>query len=332
MDFIINMKIKTLMKKLIITTLIFILQCSVNAASFKCWTNTDGVKECGNSIPPQYAKQRIQFHNTKSGNVKEVKEAAKSKEQLLKEKEEERIRLLREKEIAKQNTYDDVLLKTYLTIDDLLLSLNWKITTLDSQIKIAQGNIKNLDKQFIDKAMKAAQSERKGAKIPNGVKKELDTIRHKISLKKEHIKKLENDKSNIHQKFKHDAERFTVATINALSHVMGDRNNPKTKFLSQIKCTTATECEKIWESAKQFVKSNSNLPIIFETDTICVNESPKNASDYALTVSNVEPISFQSNTTGKLITLELRCDHSPEGEQACENKRVKEILADFKSI
>ena len=39
---------------------VFSLACliSFNAdARFKCWTNSDGVKECGQNVPPEYAQQ-----------------------------------------------------------------------------------------------------------------------------------------------------------------------------------------------------------------------------------------------------------------------------------
>ena len=26
-------------------------------AGIKCWTNNDGVRECGNAVPPEYAQQ-----------------------------------------------------------------------------------------------------------------------------------------------------------------------------------------------------------------------------------------------------------------------------------
>ncbi|MBF0265267.1 MAG: hypothetical protein HQL46_08340 [Gammaproteobacteria bacterium] len=318
------------MKFFILSILITILPMTVNAVSFKCWTNTDGIKECGNSLPPQYANQRIQYHNSKSGNINEVKEAAKTKEQILKEKEQERQNLLKERQIAKQNAYDNVLLKTYLTIDDILLSLDWKVTTLNSQIKIAQGSIKGLEQKFIDTSAKAAQNERSGGKIPKQVKSELDSIRHKTSLQKQHIKKLMNDKKNIHEKFKHDSERFIVSTINGISPTLDEYGNPKAKFISQIKCQNEKQCEQIWQRAKQYVRNNSKLPVIFDTDMIYVNQSPENPAEFALTISKVEP-SYKTKAH-QLITLQLRCHPSPEGEENCEKNNVKQILVAFKSL
>ena len=53
-------------------------------ARMKCWTNSDGVKECGNRVPPEYTQQGYQELST-GGIVKEKTERVKTKEELKKE-------------------------------------------------------------------------------------------------------------------------------------------------------------------------------------------------------------------------------------------------------
>ena len=45
-------------------------------AGFVCWTNNDGVKECGNSVPPEYAQKETRKRDSQ-GRVTEIKERAK---------------------------------------------------------------------------------------------------------------------------------------------------------------------------------------------------------------------------------------------------------------
>ena len=54
------------------------------AGSIKCWTNKEGVRECGAVVPPEYSQQRVEIMNER-GIVVDVKEAAKTKEQLAEE-------------------------------------------------------------------------------------------------------------------------------------------------------------------------------------------------------------------------------------------------------
>ena len=42
----------------LLASFIFLICCLANpaGANIKCWTNEDGVRECGNKIPPEYSQ------------------------------------------------------------------------------------------------------------------------------------------------------------------------------------------------------------------------------------------------------------------------------------
>ena len=69
---------------LILSTLI--LASNANAR-MKCWTNSDGVKECGDKVPPEYTQQGYQELG-KGGIVREETNRVRTKEELQKEKVE----------------------------------------------------------------------------------------------------------------------------------------------------------------------------------------------------------------------------------------------------
>ena len=46
-------------------------------ARFKCWTNNEGIKECGEKVPPEYAQKGHQEMSTQ-GMVLEKKDRAKN--------------------------------------------------------------------------------------------------------------------------------------------------------------------------------------------------------------------------------------------------------------
>ena len=50
-------------------------------ARIKCWTNQEGVKECGNTVPPEFA-QKEHKEVSEQGVVMEEKERAKTEEEL----------------------------------------------------------------------------------------------------------------------------------------------------------------------------------------------------------------------------------------------------------
>ena len=74
------------MKTILSIIIISFLSFNLSAKSFKCWTNDQGIRECGNSLPPKYVKQRIDFFNVKSGKVNKSTPAAKSQAQIIAER------------------------------------------------------------------------------------------------------------------------------------------------------------------------------------------------------------------------------------------------------
>ena len=74
------------MKKQLLSTLLIVftlsgltLSASVQAR-MKCWTNNEGIKECGDTVPPEFAQKGHQELG-KGGIVREETERAKTPEE-----------------------------------------------------------------------------------------------------------------------------------------------------------------------------------------------------------------------------------------------------------
>jgi len=127
------------MKKRLFSTLIivFTLSCltipgSVQAR-MKCWTNSDGVKECGNTVPPEYAQQSHQEIG-KGGMVREETERAKTDEELA----EARLKAIEAKQAEKQEEQDQILLQTFSEVSDIERARDERITALESAIQLTR--------------------------------------------------------------------------------------------------------------------------------------------------------------------------------------------------
>ena len=110
---------------------ISILDNSVQAR-MKCWTNSEGVKECGDTVPPEYTQQGYK-ELSKEGIVKDETKRVKTKEEL--EKEREKARAVAKEKVRKKQTHDKMLLETYNTIDDINDAKEQKIQAIESTIK-----------------------------------------------------------------------------------------------------------------------------------------------------------------------------------------------------
>ena len=309
---------------------VILLLAGAAGAAFKCWTNKDGVRECGNSLPPEYVKQRVEYLSEKSGRVRKVKEAAKTAEQIAAEERQRRLERQKQKALAKQTAYDNVLLKTYLTIDDLLLSLHWKITTLDSRIQITKGRIDAERKKFINASRRAARFERQGKKIPQSITDSMKENSKTITHLKNKIKLLQEDKKAIYKKFEHDSVRFMAGTINFHAKKLKRDESAREMNMIQIRCVNKQDCDQKWRKAKQFIDQHSKLKIVFENDQIKTTTSAKKPEQLAYVVVRVN--NKYKTPNQETITLQIRCQQSTEGDTFCKGDTVSQQLAQFKQF
>ncbi len=169
-------------------------------AKIVCWTNSDGIRECGNAVPPEYAQKQRQTIN-EQGRTIETRERAKSAEEIT----ADRARLAEEK---RKEIYDRVLLSTYLTEDDINRSRNSKLDAINATIGNAQGNIEKLQEKLDEEKKKAAGYERKGKELPERLQHDIASLQSQIEDKNRFIASKEEEKVKLNEKFDAEVARF----------------------------------------------------------------------------------------------------------------------------
>jgi len=193
---------------LLLTLTLAVLSSPATAASkFQCWTNSDGVRECGNSVPPEYSQQRVETLNDK-GMVVEIQGPAKTKEQLEQEKREEELRKAQEAREAEQQRKDMVLLRTFTTERDLKISYDDKANAIKGIIELRHSSNKILRENLEDLQKKAANFERSGKQIPDEMVKEMQSIKRQIKNNNEFIAEKQQLISELNQEYEANLKRF----------------------------------------------------------------------------------------------------------------------------
>ena len=133
------------MNKKLLNLIIFFMLCEMILANhvsarMKCWTNSEGIKECGDKIPPEYTQQGYQ-ELSKGGIVIEEKERIKTKEELEKAKKEAAIIAREEEKERNKKIHDKMLLETFTSIKEIETTLDQKIEAVKSTIKITKKRI-----------------------------------------------------------------------------------------------------------------------------------------------------------------------------------------------
>ena len=148
-------------------------------AKFKCWTNNEGVKECGNAVPPEYAQKGHQEMSS-SGMVKEETERAKTNEELAEQKRLEQIQAEKDKLAAEQKKKDQILLKTFSSVEDIERARDERLTQLDASIKLTQARSEKIQDDLDKRIKKAATAERAGKTPSEALLKDIESLKRQI--------------------------------------------------------------------------------------------------------------------------------------------------------
>lgn len=168
-----------------------------------CWKNKQKIRECGETVPPEYAQQRIEVLN-EQGIVVKVIQARKTKAQLAREAREAE-RQKRENERRRQ---DMILLKTFTKEEDLLATRDKQLAAIDSTISIASGNLRVLSSNLAQLQKQAADHERSGTQIPKVLVKDIESVKKQIADNEKYLMDKESRKQEISKKFAADLKRY----------------------------------------------------------------------------------------------------------------------------
>ena len=202
------MRTNNMLKQILITGLITLsVSQPTMAAKFKCWTNNEGIKECGSYVPPEYSQKRVETRG-ESGRVVEVKERAKTKEEIAEMERLAKLQAIEDAKIAEQKKQDDILLKTFSKERDINMLRDSKINVIEGLITVTKGNNKSLNKKLEKLRKKAANIERRGKKPPETLIGDIKAIENNIQKNKAAIKSKRAKQETIRADFNKDLERF----------------------------------------------------------------------------------------------------------------------------
>ena len=184
---------------------IFFLTSDAVSSDIKCWTNREGIKECGNKIPPEYS-QGASTEISKGGIVLREAQAAKSIEMIKKE----RIALSRAEEMRNA---DQVLLNTFASVSDLILARNSKTNQIDKEIRLLESRITKLDENYLKvKSRVSDDTGRENLSNNDQLKKSAELILSQIKEGQNFILTKQNEKKQISKQFETDILRFEELT------------------------------------------------------------------------------------------------------------------------
>ncbi len=318
----------------ILTTLVVIsllLQppSSLAQGYIKCWKNSEGMTECGNRIPREYYSKKVRFIDSQ-GITRKVKEQTKSIEELAIEKEKQRILDARLAEKKKLKEHDEILLKTYLSVDDLLNALNSKLEILQSRITVLESIVDTRKEQFDELVKNAADVERSGNEIPEKLQQRLNSARAEIHNLQSKINAEKQEADKIQETYAHDIERFMLTSASRMHYNLAQPQAARKSNAVRLSCSNDKQCEEYWQKANDYATQYATTDVRFSSDKILLTATPENENDIAMGLTYLEAKSLQKAPDNYII-FQLRCHQSKQGQKYCQDDNISNILREFKS-
>lgn len=191
---------------LIVLALGLLLAQAASAANrgnvFYRYINDDGVKVMNHTLPAEYAQKGYEVVSL-SGKVIEVVEPAPTAEEAARLALENSTKI----ELAE---WDKSLRRRYSRVTDIEAAKKRKLASIHTNINILSGNLSKLNIQLQQQQGQAANSERRGHKIPKKLLTNITNLELEIKTTEDQIATRNNELEELSDKFDRDIERFKI--------------------------------------------------------------------------------------------------------------------------
>ena len=176
------------------------------AGKLQCWVDDQGVRACGDRVPPQYADKERKLLNSQ-GIVIGTKARQKTEAEVAEDKRRIEAQATEKKRFEEQAAYDRFMLQTFEGVAQMQGVRDTRLTTLDGRLRLAQKSITDTEAALKELRERLAANEKSGkpdVRLPKQIAEFetslVDTLKSVAQLKKE--------REDILAKSDSDIERF----------------------------------------------------------------------------------------------------------------------------
>lgn len=195
------------LRVVIISTLFAMAFSTPSQARIKCWKNSDGFRECGNFVPPEYAQQDSKELN-KNGVTTGKHERAKTQDELDQEEALAAIEKEKQSVIKRRKDADRLLLNSFASADDIILAREGKLSSLASEISLRKAHIVKLRANLDKIIASAADMERKGERPTQKILDDIGSVKSQITENKRYIAVKQKEQELVRQQYDQDLVRY----------------------------------------------------------------------------------------------------------------------------
>jgi hypothetical protein len=313
------------------TCLIFLLAVSISSVStaggtrLYRWVDQEGRVHYTDTIPPSAVDQGRAVLNTEGVRVQTVP-PAKSAEAVAQEAELARLRKEQQALIEKQRAADRVLLQSYRSEDDIVMARDGKIAAINVMIQVTRNNVGRQQRALAKLRSTAADLERAGKPLPPQLTQDIASIERSVRDAYAGILDRQAQKRAIYDTFGKYLKRFRELKRLPIPPKGEDEKAARPALDNIVLCSAPSECDRLWDKAVAYVRKNAATPVPASNSTILITAPPAAAEQISMILSRIQ----DKKDDGATLFLDLQCQQSIRGQQACSSNAAKKLIKDFR--
>ncbi|WP_162267999.1 DUF4124 domain-containing protein [Thiohalocapsa sp. ML1] len=292
------------------------------------WVDDQGNIHYSDVMPPTEVEKGHTQLSPEGLRVRTVA-PAKTPEQIQRERELERLRAQQQRMLDQQRADDRVLLNTFQSVDDLIMTREGNLSDIDTMVQFKKANIRRQQDWLAQLRADAADLERKGERVSDQLKERIASTERSIEEALTSIVAREQQKQEIRAKFDRDLKRLRQLKNLPASAVPKEAVATRRPVLDNlVECADPVVCEQLWQRALNYVRRHATLPIESLGKDVAMTAAPKERDDIALTVSRI----WSKGGGSASIFLDVQCtSYSPGQEDACRTDARSQVLKGFRA-
>ncbi|MBN1379268.1 MAG: DUF4124 domain-containing protein [Gammaproteobacteria bacterium] len=191
--------------------LVAIYAANIQAAKLYKWVDESGVVHYSDKMPPELSKVAHEELDKRGLAVREV-EREKTEDERMAEQVEQSMqaqqRRIEAEKLARQRMRDQILLQTFTTERDLLITRDDRLNAIDSIISLTANNNKRTVSQIEEVKGKIARTESSGREVPENLAKTLENLNEQFEKNKSFIELKQKERKEVSDGFTADLNRF----------------------------------------------------------------------------------------------------------------------------
>ena len=304
--------------------IVLALFATTSEARLYRWVDEAGTVHYTDTLPPAQA-DRGHAKMSEKGMVVETTEPAKAPEELQKEEEDKRARLAAERAKKEQEAADQMLLRTFGSVDDMIMTRDGRLASIDAMIRLTRGNIRRQQDLLRKLRADAADLERAGKPIPAHLSNSIASSEKSIHEAYATIVEREQQKQEIRASVASDLRRFrrlkNIAEATPIDQDEGPGAAPK----NLVHCASAETCDRLWTRASAYVRQQATTAVQASGPKIMITAPPAGDEDVNLTLSRIP----DKNGPGATLFLDAQCKPALSGDSTCTIPAAQRILDGF---